>query len=61
MVRGNFHFAHGEAHLRARAQAAGLIVERIDSVVHEYDRGVAQPGYVVVLSAQNIDELANRS
>jgi predicted TPR repeat methyltransferase len=49
-VRGNFHFAHSEAHLRARAQAAGFTVERIDPVVHEYDQGVEQPGYLVVLT-----------
>ena len=49
-VRSNFHFAHSEAHLRARAQAAGFTVERIDTVVHEYDQGEEQPGFVVVLS-----------
>jgi len=50
-VRGNFHFAHSEAHLRARAEAAGFAIERIDTVVHEYDQGVEQPGYLVTLTA----------
>ena len=49
-VRGNFHFAHSEAHLRARAQGAGFTVERIDTVVHEYEHGVEQPGYQVTLA-----------
>ena len=49
-VRANFHFAHSEAHLRARAEAAGFTVERVVTVVHEYDQGVEQPGFVVVLS-----------
>ena len=48
-VRGNFHFAHSEAHLRARAQAAGFTVDGIDTVVHEYEHGVEQPGYRVTL------------
>ena len=61
IVRENFHFAHSEAHVRTRAQAAGLIVERMDSVVHEYDQGVEQPGYMVVLSAPNSDEWADRT
>ncbi len=52
-VRGNFHFAHSEAHLRACAQAAGFRVECIDTVVHEYEYGVEQPGYLVTLVAPN--------
>ncbi|MBI3775182.1 MAG: tetratricopeptide repeat protein [Gammaproteobacteria bacterium] len=50
-VRGNFHFAHSEAHLRTAAQAAGFVVEGIDTVVHEYDSGVEQQGYLVTLAA----------
>ena len=49
-VRDNFHFAHSEAHLRARAQAANFTVESIAAIVHEYDQGAEQPGYLVVLS-----------
>jgi predicted TPR repeat methyltransferase len=48
-VRDNFHFAHGAAHVRRCAEAAGLRVARIDEVVHEYERGVAQLGWVVTL------------
>lgn len=49
-VRGNFHFAHSETHLRTCARAAGFTVEHIDAVVHEYEQDVEQPGYLVVLS-----------
>lgn len=48
-VRGNFHFAHSEAHIRARAQQAGFTVEHIKPVTHEFEHGVAQPGWLVVL------------
>jgi len=48
-VRSNFHFAHSETHLRTRAQAAGFSVQHIESVVHEYEHGVEQPGYLVTL------------
>lgn len=50
-VRGNFHFAHSEHHVRVGAQAAGFAVDHIDTVVHEYDSGVEQPGYLVTLIA----------
>lgn len=49
-VRGNFHFAHSEAHISARAQQAGFTVQSVQSVIHEYDQAVAQPGWLVVLS-----------
>lgn len=49
-LRGNFHFAHSETHLRTRAQAAGFIVKHVDSVVHEYEHGVEQAGYLVTLT-----------
>jgi predicted TPR repeat methyltransferase len=52
-MRGNFHFAHSESHLRTRAQTAGFTVARIDSVVHEYEQGVAQAGFLVTLTIPN--------
>ena len=58
-MRGNFHFAHSEAHLRACAQAAVFTVERIDTVVHEYDQGVEQRGYLVALTVPAAPQSGN--
>ncbi len=48
-VRGNYHFAHHADYLRNRAAQAGLAVLALQSIVHEYEGGVAQPGYLVCL------------
>lgn len=48
-VRPNLHFAHGQAHVAECAAASGLAVALLEDVIHEYDYGVPQPGYLVAL------------
>lgn len=46
-VRSNIHFAHSENHISTATKLAGLKLEDILPVVHEYERGQPQAGYVV--------------
>ncbi|MFV2058511.1 MAG: tetratricopeptide repeat protein [Thiohalomonadales bacterium] len=48
-IRNNLHFSHSERHLRRCAQQNSLEIMSIREVVHEYDFGAAQKGFVVAL------------
>lgn len=48
-VRNNLHFAHSREHLLERSAEAGLSLLSLEAVIHEYNDGVAEPGWVVVL------------
>lgn len=48
-IRSNFHFAHHPDYLRHTAEFCGLKVIDLREVIHEYDKGAAQPGFVVTL------------
>ena len=48
-IRDNIHFGHSEQHIRQCAGQAGLQVRAIAAVVHEYEKGQPQQGYISVL------------
>ena len=48
-IRSNLHFSHSEKYLRECANHASLNIEVIQEVIHEYDYGEAQKGYLVTL------------
>lgn len=48
-VRHNRHFAHSRDYLARCAAETGLVVNQINEVVHETERGIEQPGYAVLL------------
>ncbi|MBI3903771.1 MAG: tetratricopeptide repeat protein [Nitrosomonadales bacterium] len=48
-VRHNMHFAHSAAAIEAWARSSGLRVILMKDVVHEYEHGEPQPGYVMAL------------
>ena len=48
-IRDNIHFAHSELHIREAAMNNGLEILELSPVVHEYDKGQPQAGYLLVL------------
>ncbi len=48
-VRRNLHFAHSRDTLRDAGATAGFASTALGEVVHEYDHGVAQPGWLVAM------------
>jgi predicted TPR repeat methyltransferase len=52
VIRDNIHFAHSEKYVKSCASAVGLKIVEIEYVVHEFDSGRPQPGFVVILQKQ---------
>jgi len=48
-IRSNLHFSHSEKYLRKCAEQASLKIEMLQEVIHEYDYGEAQKGFIVTL------------
>jgi predicted TPR repeat methyltransferase len=48
-IRHNLHYAHSLPYIEESASAAGLRLESAEEVTHEFDAGVAQPGWLVTL------------
>jgi len=48
-IRDNIHFAHSEQHIMQCATKANLKTDFIDEVIHEFDSGQPQAGYIVCL------------
>jgi len=48
-IRDNIHFAHSEQHIMQSAAKANLTTEFIDEVIHEFDSGQPQAGFIVCL------------
>lgn len=50
VVRHNYHFAHSAEYIGRVAGEVGLCVQQINEVVHEYEHGKAQSGFLVLLA-----------
>lgn len=48
-IRDNIHFAHSENHIRNAAEKNGLEVVELSQIVHEYEKGQPQAGFLLVL------------
>jgi len=51
-IRSNLHFSHSEKYLRECADQTSLKIEFLQEIIHEYDYGEAQKGFLVTLRKQ---------